>query len=84
MYADKHGNLEVTVQYSGPAVMPWLWQPVELDGDVVLVPQPIPHIAGPSGKPHTYCQALVKRTDCTSAPLSGSLPIYAELGKDMQ
>lgn len=38
------------MQYNGPAVLPWLWQPVELDGDVVLVPQPIPHIAGPSGE----------------------------------
>ncbi len=39
------------MQYNGPAVLPWLWQPVEIDGDVVLVPQPIPHTAGPSGDP---------------------------------
>lgn len=48
--AGQQGNLEVAVQYSGPAVLPWLWQPVEIDGDVVLVPQPIPHTAGPSGE----------------------------------
>lgn len=41
----------MAVQYNGPAVLPWLWQPVEIDGDVVLVPQPIPHTAGPSGEP---------------------------------
>ncbi|EIE21844.1 hypothetical protein COCSUDRAFT_56295 [Coccomyxa subellipsoidea C-169] len=32
----QQGDLEVAVQYSGPAVLPWLWQPVEVDGDVVL------------------------------------------------
>lgn len=37
------------MQYNGPAVLPWLWQPVEQDGEVILQPQPIPHIAGPSG-----------------------------------
>ena len=45
----KDGNLEVAVQYSGPAVLPWLWEPVEQDGEIVLLPQAIPHIAGPSG-----------------------------------
>jgi hypothetical protein len=38
------------VQYAGPAVLPWLWQPVEQDGEVILQPQPIPYFAGPSGK----------------------------------
>ena len=45
----RDGNLEVAVQYSGPAVLPWLWEPVEQDGEIVLLPQAIPHIAGPSG-----------------------------------
>ncbi len=37
------------MQYSGPAVLPWLWEPVEQDGEIVLLPQAIPHNAGPSG-----------------------------------
>ena len=41
------------MQYSGPAVLPWLWQPVEHDGEVVLLPQAIPHIAGSSGGPRS-------------------------------
>ena len=45
----KDGNLEVAVQYSGPAVLPWLWEPVEHDGEIILLPQAIPHIAGSSG-----------------------------------
>ena len=47
--SNKDGNLEVAVQYSGPAVLPWLWQPVEQDGETVLLPQAIPHFAGTSG-----------------------------------
>ena len=47
--SNKDGNLEVAVQYSGPAVLPWLWQPVEQDGETVLLPQAIPHFAGASG-----------------------------------
>ena len=51
---NKSSNLEVAVQYSGPAVLPWLWQPVEHDGEIVLLPQAIPHIAGTSGMGHPY------------------------------
>ena len=43
------GDLEVAVQYAGPAVLPWLWHPLEQDGETVQLPQPIPHHAGPSG-----------------------------------
>ena len=44
------GNLEVKVAYSGPAVLPWLWHALVQDGEVVLLPQPIPHTAGPNGE----------------------------------
>lgn len=53
----KNGDLEVAVQYSGPAVLPWLWQPVQSDGEIVLLPQAIPHIAGTSGKPQDPASA---------------------------
>ncbi len=43
------GDLEVAVQYAGPAVLPWLWHPLEQDGETVLLPAPIPHYAGPDG-----------------------------------
>lgn len=36
--------------YSGPAVLPWLWHALVQDGEVVLLPQPIPHTAGPNGE----------------------------------
>ena len=44
------------MQYSGPAVLPWLWEPVEQDGEIVLLPQAIPHIAGASGMAYSIIQ----------------------------
>ena len=46
------------MQYSGPAVLPWLWQPVEHDGEVVLLPQAISHIAGSSGEPRSLSDCM--------------------------
>ena len=61
---NKDGNLEVAVQYSGPAVLPWLWQPVEHDGEIVLLPQAIPHVAGKSGmvQPHASHHLALQRS----------------------
>lgn len=59
----KNGNLEVAVQYSGPAVLPWLWQPVEHDGEIVLLPQAIPHVAGTSGMGQPYVPSLTSSQD---------------------
>jgi hypothetical protein len=63
----KAGNLEVKVRYSGPAVLPWLWHALEQDGEVVLLPQPIPHIAGPNGA----------RSLCPLPSLTGVPPGYS-------
>lgn len=40
---------EVVVAYKGPCILPWLWEDVTYDGEVVLRPQPIPFRAGPEG-----------------------------------
>ena len=43
------GVWEVTVAYKGPCVLPWLWEDVIYDGEVVLKPQPILFRAGEEG-----------------------------------
>lgn len=37
------------VQYRSPSVLPWLWEGITQNGDLVLTPQPIVHTAGPAG-----------------------------------
>ena len=44
------GRWEVTVAYKGPCILPWLWEDVVYDGDVVLRPQPIMFRAGAEGE----------------------------------
>lgn len=45
----KPGRWEVVVAYKGPCILPWLWEDVVYDGDVVLKPQPITFRAGSEG-----------------------------------
>lgn len=45
----RRGKWEVTIAYKGPCILPWLWEDVVYDGEVVLRPQPILFRAGDEG-----------------------------------
>ena len=57
----KSGTWEVVVAYRGPCILPWLWEDVVYDGEVVLRPQPITFRAGAEGKSFLEGQASVER-----------------------
>ena len=53
---------EVVISYSGPCVLPWLWQDLKEDGEIMLSPQPIAFRAGPEGNIFSVCQLSASHT----------------------
>ncbi len=53
------GPFEVCLQYSGPAVLLWLWSNAHSSEDTGLKAQPIKHTAGNTGQSTSHCFATV-------------------------
>ena len=55
------GPFEVCLQYSGPAVLLWLWSNAHSSEDTGLKAQPIKHTAGNTGQSTSHCFAIAIR-----------------------
>ena len=55
------GPFEVCLQYSGPAVLLWLWSNAHSSEDSGLKAQPIKHTAGNTGQSTSHCFAIAIR-----------------------
>ena len=82
MYAEEQGSpanqpqgpFEVTLEYTGPAVMMWLWSNAHSTEDSGLRAGPIKHTAGETGELHTDSQPATHWLTLLLGNCSGTPP----------